>query len=179
LSHTNGQGMTQRAIDQGRYSALVSNGKGFSRDEDLQQAFPNSPFWSTANDQTPIDDEDRRNFFVDETQTRGFLSFSVAQRLGGAAENEVGPAGNSRGTTIADRDARGPTAATLPYDIQTQGTVPIEQTNVNAGSSRDSAPGPGATIPNDVERLRNGANRTRSSNLSTGYQMGISGGTGA
>lgn len=172
--------MTQRALDQRQYSALVSNGKGFSRDEDLQQAFPNSPFWSTADDQTPIDDENRRNFFVDETQSDAkFLFLSNTQLMGRPAENEAGPTGNFRGTTIADRDARGPSVASLPYDIQTQGVVPIEQLNINAGSSRDSAPGPGATIPNDRERLRNGANRTRSSNLSTGYQMGISGGTGA
>ena len=172
--------MTQRALDQGQYSALVSNGKGFSRDEDLQQAFPNSPFWSTANGQTPIDDANRRNFFVDETQTdEKFLFLSNVQRTGGPAENEAGGAGNGFGTTIADRHNRGPTAATLPFDIQAQGIVPITQRMVNAGSEKDSDPGPAATITNDRMRLRNGANRTRSSNLSTGYQMGISGGTGA
>jgi len=171
--------MTQRVLEQGQYTALVSNGKGFSNDEDLRQAFPNSPFWSTANGQTPIDDANRRDFFADETQTfRAFLFFGTTPaRLvdGPDREKEIGGPGNGRGTTIADRDARGPTAATLPYDIQTQGVVPVTQGNVNAGSNKDSTPGPGAIIENDRERLINGTNRTRSANLKTGYQMGISG----
>ena len=172
--------MTRRTVNTNNYSSLVSDGKGFAYEDVLQRAFPNCPFWSTADNQVPIDDENRRNFFVDETQTDAkFLLLSNVQRTGRPAENEAGGAGNGFGTTIADRHARGPTAATLPFDIQTQGIVPMTQRMVNAGSEKDSDPGPAATITNDYDRLRNGANRTRSSNLSTGYQMGISGGTGA
>ena len=169
MSHSNGQAMTQRDVLPHEYSGLVNGAQGKSDQQRLQETFPNCPFFS-APGRPALTDDRIRNRFHRDTHMR-FLFDGLGQQVARSDMAETEP----RAFTIADRTFRGPTSTTLPFSIQDGEVLNPPPAIIDAGSEPDSTPGSPAKIQNDRSRVAQGTARTRSANLETGYQMGISG----